>query len=40
MKISELSIQELYIFVNGDNQISTYRKGKDLVYLFNKYGNY
>lgn len=40
MKISELSIQELYIFVNGDNQISTYREGKDLVYLFNKYGNY
>ncbi len=36
MKISELSIQELYTIVNGDNMPSLYRKGKDLVMLFNK----
>lgn len=40
MKISELSIQELYTIVNGDNMPSSYRKGKDLVMLFNKYGGY
>ncbi|WP_270348260.1 phospholipase D-like domain-containing protein [Bacteroides intestinalis] len=40
MKISELSIQELYVLVDGDNPCSIYRKGKELVFLFNKYGGY
>lgn len=40
MKISELSIQELYPFVNGDNPFSAYRKGTELVSIFNKIGDY
>ena len=40
MKISELSMQELFVLVNGDNPCSLHRTGKDLVSLFNKYGGY
>ena len=40
MKISELSIQELYPIVDGDNPSTLYRKGKELVAFFNKYGGY
>lgn len=38
MKLSEYAIQQLTPFVTGDNGLSLYRKGAELVSLFNKYG--
>lgn len=38
MELSEYAIQQLTPFVTGDNRVSLYRKGAELVALFNKYG--
>jgi phosphatidylserine/phosphatidylglycerophosphate/cardiolipin synthase-like enzyme len=38
MKLSEYAIQELVPYVTGTGTLGLYRKGKDLVELFNQYG--
>lgn len=38
MKLSDYAINAITPFVTGDNKLSVYRRGSDLVNLFNKFG--
>lgn len=38
MKLSDFAINKIIPFITGDNNLSIYRKGQDLVNLFNEYG--